>query len=555
MLKKCLVRVAVLFLFLSVQPVFAIVDPRQSPNNRFGIHVLEAEDLAPAAELVNSNGDWGYVTIVLRVNDLNQEKWQAIFDQMRRLHLIPLIRLATAPDGASWTKPRGEDADRLVEFLNSLNWVIENRYVVLFNEPNHAKEWGNEIKPQEYVVVVKDLAQKLKTASSDFFILPAGFDTAAPNSADTMAATEFWRQMYLADPQIFTYFDGWNSHSYPNPGFSGSVSGTGLGSIRSYQAEINYLSRFGLPANLPVFITETGWVNSAGDLPRLYDQAFTQVWQQPNLVAVTPFVLNYPQAPFKQFSWMGMSHYEAVAQLRKISGRPEQINSSELIDQNLPNEVVTSSDYRFFLEFKNTGQSIWERQDFSLRVSSNLTGDSLLVGHIGTTEPGQTAKIDLNLKTPSAPEPIDLKLQLQFKNKPFGETVDENITLVLPPEVILSAKLLFKAGSPQDQYRLLVYDSVNNLLQENQLDMDLGRSDAIKLYNLVPNQAYRLVLLKPYYLPRQTWIVLDKGVNQVSFKTLLPFDFDQSGHLSLADLWAWLLLPINYLRFGLQLGN
>lgn len=543
------------FFILFPRPARAIVDPRQSANNRFGIHVLEQEDLKPAAELVNANGDWGYVTLVLRLNDLNQEKWQGIFNEMRRRHLIPIVRIATTPENSHWVKPQPQDVDKLVEFLNSLNWVVENRYLVLFNEPNHAKEWGNEIKPHEYAAIARELQTKLKAASADFFILPAGLDTAAPNSNDTMAATEYWRQMYLADPEVFQLFDGWNSHSYPNPDFSGPVSGTGFGSLRSYQAEINYLSRFGLAANLPVFITETGWVNAGGDLAGLFTTAFTQVWQQTDLVAVTPFVLNYPQAPFKQFSWLGTPHYEAVAKLSKTSGRPRQIHQSQLVDHNLPDEVVTASDYRFFLEFTNTGQSIWEREGFSLAVTTNLPADSLLVGHLGTTEPGQTARVDLNLKTGNAAEPIELQLQLQFQGKPFGAAIAKTITVVPPPEVILSAKLLFKVGSPRDQYRLLVYDSVNNLLQENLLNMNFNRSEKILLYNLVPGRAYRLVLLKPYYLPRQTWVVLSKGENQVRFKTLLPFDFDQSGHLSISDFWAWLFLPANYLRLTLKLGN
>ena len=558
MLKKLLAGASLIGILVSVQPAQAIVDPRQTPNNRVGIHVLEQEDLKPAAQLVNTNGDWGYVTVVIRLNDLNQEKWQAIFDEMRRRHLIPIVRLATTPENSHWVKPKSEDIDRWVEFLSSLNWVIQNRYVVLFNEPNHAKEWGNEIKPNEYAAIVKEFQAKLKAASTDWFILPAGLDTAAPNSAGTMTATEYWRQMYLADPEVFQLFDGWNSHSYPNPGFSGPVSGTGWGSLRSYLAEINYLSRFGLPGNLPIFITETGWVNTSGDLANLYTLAFNQVWQQANLVAVTPFVLNYPQAPFKQFSWMGTSHYDAVAALPKSAGRPQQINQSQLVDHNLPDEVVTASDYRFFLEFTNTGQSIWERENFSLQITSSLQAESFFAGHLGTTEPGQSAKVDFDLKTPDSSvgaEPINLELQLSFKGQPFGEVIVKTITIVPPPEVILSAKLLFKVGGLQDQYRLLVYDSVNNLLQENLVDFNLGRSEPIKLYNLVPKQAYRLVLLKPYYLPRQTWVVLNKETNQVSFKTLLPFDFDQSGHLSLVDFWAWLLLPLNYLRFGLKLGN
>ena len=542
--------------WLFPHPAEAVVDPRQVPNNRFGIHILEPEDLPAAARLVNGNGgDWGYVTLVIRQNDLNREKWQAVFDEMRRRHLVPIVRLATAAEKSYWVKPKIADVNRWVEWLNSLNWVIQNRYVILFNEPNQAKEWGNEINPREYAVIAQEFHNQLKTASADFFILPAGLDTAAPNSAGTMAATEFWRQMYLTNPEIFKLFDGWNSHSYPNPNFSGTVTASGLGTIRSYLAEINYLSRFGLKANLPIFITETGWINSVPGLPELFTQAFTQVWQQPNLVAVTPFVLNYPQAPFKQFAWLGTSHYQTVAALAKFSGQPEQIHTSQLIDQNLPDEVVSSSDYHFWLEFTNTGQSIWDRDNFSLELASNLPAEAFFAGHVSPTEPGQLARVDLNLKTGAAVGPIELKLQLAFHDQLFGEAITKTITIVPPPQVILSAKPLFQTGQPNEPSRLLVYDAANNLLLENQVDFRLNRSEPIALYNTVPNQVYRLVLLRPYYLPRQTWVRLKTGENQVSFKPLLPLDYNQDGRLSLADFGAWLLLPINYFRFGLQPAN
>lgn len=543
------------YYFFLAAPVQAVVDPRQSPNNRFGIHILNPEEVKPAAELVNANGDWGYATIVLRLNDLNREKWQAVFDEMRRRHLIPIVRLATIPQNSHWVKPQGEDSVKLADFLNSLNWVIKNRYVVLFNEPNHAKEWGNEINPGEYAVIARDLSGKLKSASDDFFILPAGLDTAAPNSKDTLAATEYWRQMYLADPKIFTVFDGWNSHSYPNPGFSGSVSASGLGTIRSYLAEVNYLARFGLPSNLPVFITETGWVDTAGDLASLYTQAFTYVWQQPNLVAVTPFVLNYPQPPFKQFSWLGTAHYQAVAALSKAAGRPVQVNSALVTENNLPDEVVSSSDYRFFLELKNTGQSIWERQNFHLGIETNLPADSFFVGHVPTTEPGETARIEFDFKTPAGPVEIKLKLNLVYAGESFGEITEKLIKVVPPPTVVIAARLWYKVPGSNDQYRLLVYDADNRLLGETNIGLKLGKSEPVKLYNLVPGQAYRLVLLKPYYLPRQTWVVLGKGENQAGFKSMLPVDFNNDGRLSFADFFTWLLQPLHYLGLALKFGD
>ena len=516
-------------LFFVAQPAEAIVDPLAVPNNRFGIHVLEPEDLLPAANLVNTQGgDWGYVTLVLRLNDLNQAKWQTMFDEMRRRRLIPIVRLATIPENSHWVKPKLEDTDRTVEFLNSLNWVIQNRYVILFNEPNHAKEWGNELKPHEYAAIVQEFHGKFKAASADFFLLPAGLDTAAPNSKDTIAAAEYWRQMYLADPGIFQLFDGWNSHSYPNPGFSGPVIGTGLGSLQSYLAEINYLGRFGLPGNLPVFITETGWINTAGDLAEFFARAFTRIWVQPNLVAVTPFILNYPDAPFSQFSWQiphsqeFYPHYYRVVSLAKISGRPEQIHAGQLIKADIPQSLVDSSHYQFKLQFKNTGQSIWNPADFSLALTGNFPPDLIKVSSLSATEPGQTAEFTLDFITPAIHNRYQLGFQLKFKSKPFGEEFKSEVNIVPPPTLIAKVKLLFKKSVSAADFKLLVYDTDNQLQTKLPLAVASGQSQPIPLYNLIPNQIYRFVILKPLYLPRQLIAQLNPDQTTVKFKTMLP---------------------------------
>lgn len=535
------------YLFLLVRPARAIVDPLAVPNNRFGIHVLEPEDLLPAAQLVNTQGgDWGYVTVVVRLNDLNQEKWQTMFDEMRRRHLIPIVRLATIPENSHWVKPRSEDTNRTVEFLNSLNWVIQNRYVILFNEPNHAKEWGNEIKPHEYAVIVKEFHAKLKAASADFFLLPAGLDTAAPNSKDTIAATEYWRQMYLADPEVFHLFDGWNSHSYPNPAFSGPVTGTGLGSIRSYLAEINYLSRFGLPLNLPVFITETGWINTTGDLTESFTRAFTQIWTQSNLIAVTPFILNYPNSPFSQFSWRIPNsqdfypHYYQVASLAKISGRPVQIHNSQLLADNFPESLVDNSQYQFYLKLTNTGQSIWNSVDFSLSATGNFSPAMIQVEPIPTTEPSKTAEVKISLTTPPTHGDYLLGLQLHFKGEPFGEKFEQIITVVPPPTVIAKVKLLFKRLASAGDFNLLVYDADNRLQTKLLLEIKAGQSRPIPLYNLIPDNFYRFVILKPFYLPRQIISKLNFDQTEIIFKPMLPFDLNQDQRLSLADFFFWL---------------
>jgi hypothetical protein len=546
-----------LFLFCFVKPISAITDPLSVANNRFGIHVLNLTDLDSAANLVNStNGQWGYVTLVIRQNDLNLDKWQSILNRCRELKLIPIVRLATSPQDDYWVKPDLTQLSHWADFLNSLNWVIQNRYIVLFNEPNHAKEWGNTINPQEYAQTARAFHDALKQKSADFFILPAGFDTAAPNSKSTMSALNYWQQMYESDPQIFTLFDGWNSHSYPNPGFSGPLSGTGLGSLKSYQSELSLLSNYGLPQNLPVFITETGWIHKDGKvlgattnptqaLSDFYQSAFTSIWLEPNLVAITPFILNYSEPPFAQFAWQIPNstnfypHYYAVKDLNKTPGNPTQLHQAQLISITTPDQLIDSSKYQLNLSFKNTGQSIWNQEDFFLKVSGDHQPDSITVSPVNPTKPKQTLDFNLIYQTPLKPSTVNLTFQLYHLLTPFGDKIEKQIEIIAPPSLIVKAKRLFFKDSRPTDYKLVIYNQDQQVLKEETISLTNQSSQAIKLYNLIPHQVYRFVLIKPFYLPRQTVKELDPISTEVTFKPLLPFDFNQDGHFSLKDLIPW----------------
>src|SRR3989344_6468401 len=106
-----------LFLVLAT-PAMAVVRPQDSLNNKFGMHVATAasEDIANTAKLVNSEGgDWGYITLVIQENDRNREKWQGVFDELRQKHLIPIIRLATNPEGDNW---RRASVEKVADWVN-----------------------------------------------------------------------------------------------------------------------------------------------------------------------------------------------------------------------------------------------------------------------------------------------------------------------------------------------------------------------------------------------------------------------------------------------------
>ncbi len=422
---------AVVFFLLAPRPAFAL------QNNKFGIHIIQPEDLGKAAELVNSNeGDWGYVTIVIQEKDKNKDKWQKFFDDCRERHLIPLVRIATFLNSDIWEKPEEQSLSDWAEFLDDLNWPVKNRYIIVYNEPNHDKEWGGQGSPSEYAKILDKAETVFKQKNSDFNVLNAGFDQAAPNSATTIDELSFLQEMERNVPGIFSRLDGWVSHSYPNHGFIGKPWEKGKASVAGYEWELAVLKNsFSVNKDLPVFITETGWPhkiisnfipsNGSSDLrsrqfkiSNFYDekltaeytkQAFEQVWLPDDKIrAVTPFILNYPYYPFENFSWMDASgstysQYEEIKSIKKNRGEPEQKLSYELIKPPFPPIITTDLVFWGKVFLKNTGQSIWGEKPFVFKAISSspikLTDLELPKGVI--VEPGQIAELNFSLETPT----------------------------------------------------------------------------------------------------------------------------------------------------------
>ena len=373
----------VIFLFFTFsKSVSAIYDPLSVPNNKFGIHLTQDADLEEASKLVNSSGgDWGYVTIVIRKDERDTRRWQNVFNQMRRLHLIPIVRIATMQLNGGWEKPSVDEIDGWIDFLASLNWPMQNMYVAIGNEPNHAKEWGGEISPEGYALYLNTFIDKAHAKSQDFFLLPAALDFSARSDSSSLDASLFLGRMLKSKPDILDRVDGWNSHSYPNPDFSGSEKATGKGTVASFAWELSYLKSLGVTKELPVFITETGWAHNTNvsnqnladpsELGDKFKYAFEHVWNDKRVVAVTPFIFTYKDPPFDIFSWKKSdgefySFVDTFKSLPKPKGDPLQKTSGEIISIFTPPLIKSGQIFIGALFVENTGQSIWNEEDLLL---------------------------------------------------------------------------------------------------------------------------------------------------------------------------------------------
>lgn len=460
-------------IFSTLQPAYAIENPIQTSNNKFGIHIINPieEEASIAAELVNSNsGDWGYVTFVIQANDRDGGKWQTFFNILRRNHLIPIVRIATKQLNRHWETPKEEDAKDWAEFLNKLNWPVKNRYIIVYNEPNHGKEWGNAADPVSYAQILNQTIDALKAESEDFFVLNAGLDASTPHKPPNyFDETQFLIEMERAVPGVLNKLDGWSSHSYPNPDFRGSPYATGRGTVNTYKWEIELLKQLGVNKSLPIFITETGWRHSEGivennflpnpeTVGEYFKIAFENAWSNENIVAVTPFLLDYQQEPFDHFSFrklqeiiknlksLGTSkeefypHFEVFANIPKNKGRPKQIHKAELISYTIPKTFIVGETYSFSLTFRNAGQSIWNdgipvQVRPATKTDLYLSHDALKqVGPV-MVEPAKEASFIFTI-TPNIAGNYQIALNLfhgedEFDNDPFIFTVEVKEPIVL----------------------------------------------------------------------------------------------------------------------------
>lgn len=551
---------AFFILAFACSKIYAIYDPLSVANNKFGIHVADPNDLPEAAQLVNSTGgDWGYVVMVIQDNDRSGDKWQAIFNQLRRLHLIPIIRIATHPDGDSWKIPTPEEALRWADFLHSLVWPTKNRYVVLFNEPNHAKEWGNRIDPEGYADIFASYAKALKDTSSDFFILPAGFDFSAQSDGLALSASEYLERIVSKYPEFFSRIDGWTSHSYPNPGFSASPYAIGRGSIASFAWEFSFAQSLGLTTSLPIFITETGWVHSQGKVympsylsPQQvgihYQNAAASVWKDARIASVIPFLFNYQDMPFDHFSFKTIGntgyydHAHYYSSIQKTEGKPQQHESLAPDGMTLVPEKLVA-DTISFVESKltNTGQSIIDPFDgyaISFTEESGLINAS--PNSVPYLEPQQTGTFSLTFKTPKTEGSYPVTLSVTHDGIPLY-TEKTRIVVVPPPSLTVSLTPGWKRNRTLSQVKCILYDSHEKIIYEAFGSVnEEGKVTFPKITHIIPEKSYRIVIVAPFYLPRQETVTIHATHNLFTLPRLYPLDFNNDGTLSWQDIPALL---------------
>jgi hypothetical protein len=568
-------------------------NPLDVPNNKFGMHIISSspDEIKDTASLVNTNGDWGYITFLIESSQRDKSRWQTFFNELRRSHLIPIVRIATKPEGNTWAKPYEKEEEAWASFLDELNWPTKNRYIVIYNEPNHATEWGGSVDPVSYAQVLDKTITALKKQNPDFFVINGGLDASAPNKTPSyMDSFTFMDQMNTAVPGIFNKLDGWSSHSYPNPNFAGQPTASGKMTIRGYQEEIKKLQSLGVIKELPIFITETGWKHAEGKkynssfpssekVGEYYQNAFQNAWNNSQIVAVTPFILDYQDSPFDNFSFKKIlseinkapdpssesaKFYPAFYTLKNLpknEGKPIQINSAKLqkgglttasftseIDatqSGITTTLVANQNYDLFLTVENTGQSIWN-DDSQVSLVPFSQGSLLGVSPVKLPvdqkiEPGQSYTFRFQIKAPTAGT-YKIQLNMYSGEKLFDSEAFEFVIDIKSPVALQTHANLRWKKNPSGSYLLTVLSTVQNTVNRSVNKLIIGSDGTAAPFEakyLLPNQEYDFILERPFYKPVTIHQKVTEGVNILDFGELQP-DIS-SAFLSPSELWK--LLP------------
>lgn len=332
-------KILILTSFMLIYALFSRDSFAFEPS-KLGVHILSLDEVSQAKEVVSldtQSESWNYVTIPFILDDLEKKRdWQKFFDKCQELKIIPLIRLTTSfnQETGAWEVPTKRDIVDQISFLSALSWPSNEKHIIAFNEVNHAKEWGGRIDPEEYTRVLRFTADWAHTEEQNYVVLPAGMDLAAPNGRQTFEAFTYLNQMLQTDPEIFEVVDVWNSHSYPNPGFSSSPTRYTQNSLRGYQHELEYLKQK-TGRDFTVMITETGWEDSRSIsrwLSSYYAYAFEHIWSDERVLAVTPFVLKGSPGPFQGFSLLD-EHNQPTNQLQALQSGLEKVSQSSQNEQ------------------------------------------------------------------------------------------------------------------------------------------------------------------------------------------------------------------------------
>jgi hypothetical protein len=272
--------ICILVVSTSVPAAGVPLGPQQTVatvNPKMGVHTRLTDEVEPrkikrTLEMVREMGSpwiveyfpWSYMEPLPGIHDWTHA--DLVVDHANRQGLTVIARLGLVPE---WARPKDSATsylatDRYDDFGDFVYAFVDRfrgwvDYVIIWNEPNLALEWGFQpISPEDYTRLLKIAYQRAKEADPEVQVLAGALapTLAPPGSEWGVDDLEYLRRMYAAGAG--DYFDVLAVHAYGWVYPADDPPDPAVVNFRRTELVRQLMVEHG-DADKPIMITEGGW--------------------------------------------------------------------------------------------------------------------------------------------------------------------------------------------------------------------------------------------------------------------------------------------------------
>ena len=167
-----------------------------------------------------------------------------------------------------------------------------------------------------------------------------------------------------------------------------------------------------------------------------------------------------------------------------------------------------------------------------------MSESSYLISPISPIKPFESKIADVYINTYDVGK-NEVQFELYRGEKPVIKSSSWSFEVVPLPSLEIKVGLLPKVVSTDEDFELQIFDQYEQLVfRKSNVKIKNSKGMIDEVENIALERPYRLVILKKYYLPRQTYLNFKKNENNASFKAMLPVDFSGDGALKWNDFGA-----------------
>ena len=90
-----------------------------------------------------------------------------------------------------------------------------------------------------------------------------------------------------------------------------------------------------------------------------------------------------------------------------------------------------------------------------------------------------------------------------------------------------------------DDFEIQIFDADERLVfKKKGINVKGGKGEIKSIQNIALDELYRVVIIRPGYLPRQNYFVFKAKDNLLKFKSMFAVDFNHDGRFSFEDIMA-----------------